>query len=452
MNIIKVKDLVRACGGKILTGSEDDVIGECFVDSRLVTKDSTFFGIRGERVNGSDYYQDAFDNGAKVCVLEGALTEFNDFDGKTIVVVENTLDTLKQLAAYKRLLFNGKVIGITGSVGKTSTKEMVSKVLEKRYKVLKTKGNQNSQIGLPLTILRLKDEDVMVLEMGMSNRGEMHNLSLIARPSIAVITNVLTAHIGNLGNRENILKAKLEILDGMSHGTLIINADNDLLSKSYELLKDGFRVYTYGINSVCDLKANNVRTGVDTLFDVDGINDLKVTGGNAFVYNTLVAVLVGRLLNIDDVEIKKALGDAPKMPHRLAVTEQDGVKIIDDTYNASFDSVKAALEFMKLFDGKKVAVLADMLELGASSVKIHEMVGKEVIRNNVDVLVTIGDDSKFINNYVNHHSDKIITEHYDKVAELKNCVSGFLKPGNVILIKGSNRFKLFELVDYLKGN
>lgn len=449
MNIY-VRDLINVCGGELLIGKEDEIINECFVDSRLVTHGGTFFGIKGNRVNGSDYYKDAFNKGAKVCVLQGKINDLTKLEGKTIVIVNDALDALKQLAAYKRSLFSGKVIGITGSVGKTSTKELASKVLEKRYKVLKTMGNQNSQVGLPLTILRLKDEDVMVLEMGMSNKGEMHNLSMIARPSIAVITNVLTAHIGNFGTRENILKAKLEILDGMNGGALIINADNDLLSKSYGLLKDGFKVYTYGINSVCDLKATNVRVGVNTLFDVDNICDLKVTGGDAFIYNALVAVLTGRLLNIDDAEIKRAICDATGMPHRLQVIEKDGIKIIDDTYNASYDSVKAALEFLKMFKEKKIAVLADMLELGESALHIHKMVGDEVIKNNVNVLLTIGNNSKIMSKYVKENSNnKIKIKHFDDEEKLKSYLKRLIKPGDVILIKGSNGFKLATLVEYL---
>ena len=209
---ITVRDVVENTSCKLLIGNLDAEVKECFIDSKKVKEEGCFIGIKGNKTDGSLYYKEAFNNKASICILNKILDlDLNGYDDKTVLIANDTKQVLKELAMYKRSIFKGTVIGITGSVGKTSTKELIYNVLEKKYKVLKTKGNENSQIGLPLTITRLKDEDVMVLEMGMNDFNQIHNLSIIAKPDIAIITNIYDSHIGILGSRENILKAKLEI-------------------------------------------------------------------------------------------------------------------------------------------------------------------------------------------------------------------------------------------------
>ena len=214
MNIY-VKDIVNVCNAKLVCGNLDLVCNNFSKDTRTILKDDVYVAIRGEKYDGNDYYEDAFLKGASVCILDKLdLDNFNydKYSDKTVLLVNNTVECLQKIASYKRSLYDINVIAVTGSVGKTSTKDMIANVLKQKYRVLKTEGNNNNHIGLPLTILKLKDHEVLVVEMGMNHFDEIRLLSKIAKPNIAVITNIGTSHIGNLGSRENILKAKLEIL------------------------------------------------------------------------------------------------------------------------------------------------------------------------------------------------------------------------------------------------
>ncbi len=450
---IIVDDLLNNCNAKLLNGNKDTLINECFTDSNKVTEGSCFFGIKGFNVDGSLYYKEAIESGAKVLVLSKRYDyNFRGYEDRVIIIADNTLKVLQDLAAYKRSLFSGPVIGITGSVGKTSTKEMLSNVLKQNYKVLKTKGNENSQIGLPLTILRLTDEDVMILEMGMSKKGEMHNLSRLARPDIAVITNVFDSHIGNLGSRENILKAKLEIIDGMDCGTLIINNDNDMLQKVSKDIKQGINIMTFGIQNKSNVMPYNINEKVVTSFDIADIKDFKITGSHTLIYNALASYLVSKLLGVSRSMIKKGINEYNNEKHRLEVISLDNnITLIDDSYNASYDSVKLALEYMKNFAGKKIVVLGDILELGKESKKVHKKIGKLVTDNNIDELITIGRYSKYISKESKKSGMKRKNiKHFKDEFKSRSYVKELLNKDSVILVKGSNGINLINLVEYLK--
>ena len=223
--MLYVSDIISRFNGKLLCGDENMILDNFCKDTRIIKNGDIYVGIKGESFDGNNFYADAFDKGAKACILDNTtLVDTDRYGDKTIILVDNTLECIGKLAKYKRSLLNIPVVAITGSVGKTSTKDMVASVLSTKYKVLKTEGNNNNNIGLPFTILRYKDEDVMVIEMGMNHFGEISYLTDIVRPTIGVITNIGTAHIGILGSRENILKAKLEIIEGLN-GPLIINND-----------------------------------------------------------------------------------------------------------------------------------------------------------------------------------------------------------------------------------
>lgn len=441
------------CACKLLNGDDETIINECFTDSSKVTEGSCFFGIKGHNVDGSLYYKDAMKSGAKVLVLSKSDDyNFKGYEDRVVIIADDTLKVLQDLAAYKRSLFKGTVIGITGSVGKTSTKEMLYNVLKQRYKVLKTKGNENSQIGLPLTILRLNDEEVMVLEMGMSKTGEMHNLSIIAKPDIAIITNVLDSHIGNLGSRENILKAKLEIIDGMTKGTLIINNDNDMLNTVEESIKKDVKVMTFGIENKSNVMPSNINENIVTSFDVGDIKDLKIKGSHTLIYNALASYLTSKLLGVSRGMIKKEINEYSNEKHRLEVINlKDNITLIDDSYNASYDSVKVALEYMRNFEGNKIAVLGDILELGKESKKVHKKIGKLVTDNNVDELVTIGKYSKYIARVAKRNGFKRKNfKHFKNELKSRSYVRELLNKDSVILVKGSNGINLINLVEYLK--
>ncbi len=446
-------DLIKHCDCKLLIGNENEEIKECFVDSRKITEDGCFFGIKGERQDGSLFYKQAFDNGAKICVISKILDlDLKCYEDKIVLVSSDVKKTLQSLAAYKRSLFNGDVIAVTGSVGKTSTKQILSNILSNKYKVLKTLGNQNSQIGLPLTILRLKDEDVMVLEMGMSNIGEIHNLSIIAKPNIAVITNVYDSHIGNLGSKENILKAKLEIIDGMEDGTLIINNDNDMLKTIKQNVKKGINVMTFGILNKSNVMPSNIKEGVKTSFDIEDVSGFLINASSSFIYNALASYLVSKLLGVSRGMIKEGVNKSVNEKHRLEVISLDNnITLIDDSYNASYDSVKLALEYMKNFKGNKIVVLADILELGKESKNIHRKIGNLVANNNVDYLITIGKYSKYIGKQAKIlKMKKKFIKHFKSEEKSRKFIRKVLKENDIILIKGSNGMKLINLVEYLK--
>lgn len=453
MRDIYVKDIIDKCNGKLFCGNKDKKIENCIVNSCIKTSGGTFFGIKGSKVNGSLYYKEAFDNGANVCIISNVNNLEKRNDDKVIIIVDDVLETLKKIAAYKRSLFTGDVIGITGSVGKTSTKEIIASVLSKKYKVLKTIGNQNSQIGLPLTILRLTDEDVMVLEMGMSKKGEMHNLSLIAKPTISVITNVLDAHIGNLGSRQNILKAKLEILDGMNDGILIINNDNDMLFSLNKKIKDNINIITYGIESYSNYMPTCIKEGKKSTFNINDIENIVVNGGKTFIYNALSAFIIGKLLNVEKEDIKEGINNHFKEKHRLElISLKNNITLIDDTYNASYNSIKGALEYIKQFKKeRKIAVLADILELGKETKKVHKNIGSEVIKNDIDILITIGKYSKKIKKEAKKLGMKRKNLKHFKTEKKARCyIKSLVNENDVILVKGSNDMGLINLVEYLK--
>ena len=233
---IKVRDILEVIDGVLVQGNMDEVCDEFAYDTRSMKNGDVYIGLKADTIDGSQFWEEAFKKDSKVVIINDieldkkSLEKWSD---RTIIVVKNSLEALQKIAAYKRILYGNdlKVVAITGSVGKTSTKDMVANVIAQKYKTLKTMGNYNNHIGLPLTLLHLTDQEVAVVEMGMNHLGEIDLLTNIAKPDLAIITNIGTSHIGNLGSRENILKAKLEILNGMKNKEIIVNKDNDLLGK-----------------------------------------------------------------------------------------------------------------------------------------------------------------------------------------------------------------------------
>ena len=301
MNNLSIGEIQNACKGKLLCGNKAQTVEGFSRDSRTVKNGDLYIGIKGENFDGNNYYIDAIENGAMGCILEEhfeANINKEDIKDKNIIIVKNAIKALQDIAAYRRSQFNIKAVAVTGSVGKTSTKDIIANVLAQKFNVLKTQGNKNNHIGLPLTILELKNQNAMVVEMGMNHFGEIRTLTNIGRPNICVITNIGTSHIGNLGSRENILKAKLEILEGMEKGgTVVINNDNDLLHKWAEENKENYNIVTYGIENPSDYMALNIKEKDEEVeYDLKIKNEvykIKVpVSGKVFVYNSLTAIAV----------------------------------------------------------------------------------------------------------------------------------------------------------------
>ena len=445
-----VRDLLKICNGMLISGSESQKLGNFSTDTRTIKKDDVYVGLMGEKINGSDYYKEAIEKGASVCILNKPVT---DVTGCTIIVVDDTLKCLQELAQYKRTLLNIPVVAVTGSVGKTSTKDMISSVISTKYTVHKTEGNYNNHIGVPLTILSYNNEEVMVVEMGMNHLREIALLSDIAKPTIAVITNVGTAHIGNLGSRENILKAKLEILEGMSVNDVIINIDNDLLASVENNLREDYIVKTVSIDNNSDYKAINIKEEVfESTFDIENISKkINVNvGGKAFIYNALIAYATGEVLHIDDNSIKKGIKNFKLSNSRLEIKKSKYGTIIDDTYNANSDSMKSSIELLGKVKWRKVAILGDMLELGRYSKKMHKELGDIVVENKIDLLITVGDYTKELDTRaIELGMDKENVIHFAKESDTYKKLEELLTKKDTILIKGSHGIHLNNIVDYL---
>ena len=444
--MIYIKDIIDKCGGALLCGESNIECINFSKDTRTIKEGDIYLGIKGESFDGNKFYKDAFDKGAVACILDNIDEVDKEYKDKTIVKVDDTIECIGKLAKYKRSLYNIPVIGVTGSVGKTSTKDMITSVLETKYKVLKTEGNNNNHIGLPLTILRLKDEEIMVLEMGMNNLGEISYLTDIANPTVAVITNVGTAHIGNLGSRENIMKAKLEIVGGLN-GPLIINNDNDIMHDNLDMIKDLNKTITIGIDNDSDYMAKDIK---DNTFTINGNEIISPISNKAFIYNSLTSYVVGELCNVDIPSIQEGIKNLKLTSNRLEYKKtKDNITLIDDTYNASLDSIKSSLELLKKeINTRKVAVIGDVLELGQYSEELHIEIGKELLSSNLDLIITIGDNTKYTDKYLedNNYTNKY---HYSNEEECRKHIKDLLNSGDTVLLKGSHGMKLKNIVEYL---
>ncbi|MBR1802691.1 MAG: UDP-N-acetylmuramoyl-tripeptide--D-alanyl-D-alanine ligase [Clostridia bacterium] len=456
---ITVKDIISVTKGTLASGREEILCEHFCTDSRKVQANDTYVGIKGENVDGNQFYEMALKQGASCCILQGVdIPEIikSQYPSTAIVLVENTVKALQQIAAYKRSLYDIPVVAITGSVGKTSTKDIVASVLSQKFHVLKTQGNFNNEIGLPLTVLQLKDHDAMVVEMGMNSFGEISLLTNIAKPLVAVITNVGTAHIGMLGSRENILKAKLEILEGLQKdGTVIINNDNDLLHEWNEKQNHEYNVITYGIHEKSTIEATEIslqEEGSTYIAKVDG-SSYPVTiqvGGEHFVYNSLCAIAVSRIFKIPMEQVLKGILEFELTKKRMEIKKaKNGAIVINDCYNANYDSMKAALDYLgKMPNNQKIAVLGDMLELGEYSKELHEKVGEAVAENHIDLLICVGNEAKNIAKKAEENGMKkeaIFTA--DSNEKAIAILQEKLQKDDVVLLKASNSMNFTQICE-----
>ena len=450
-----VKDILKKIKGNLIVGDTKSLITSISIDTRTIQKGEVYLGIKGQNIDGNTLYKEALLKGAVGCILShDTLVDLEFLKNKKvfIILVDNPLLALQEIASYKRSLLDIPVIAITGSVGKTSTKDMVSSVLETQYKVLKTEGNLNNHLGLPLTIMKYTDEDMLVLEMGMNNLGEIELLSNIAKPTLGVITNIGTSHIGNLGSRENILKAKLEILDGMKEKVLIINNDNELLAK----IKITGKLITYGIFNPSDYQATNLKYTDDyvsyKINILDKTEEIKVNiPSESFVLNSLCALSVGLYYNLDMAKIQKGIAKFKLTKERLEIEKINNITFIKDYYNASFDSMVSSLKYLKNLEGRKIAVLGDMLELGSFAKELHEKLGQHIYDNKVDILITVGSYAKYMADALlklGFNKNNIFTYSHNREAATK--LLSLLKEDDKVLIKASHGMNFKEIYSLVK--
>ncbi len=454
MENMTVKEMLEATGGTLLCGSQDTPLRCISLDSRNMKGGDLFVPLLGEKVDSHRFIGQAFENGAAASLTSEEIS--GSFEGKALIRVADTKKALQDIGRYMRNRLSLPLVGVTGSVGKTTTREMIAAALSAGFQVFKTRANQNSQVGVPITISEIsKDDQVGVIELGMSEPGELTVIAKIARIDMAVITNIGIAHIEQLGSRENIRREKLTIQDGLKDGgVLILNGDDDMLKDIKG--RDGIRTVTYGMGETCDFKAEDIRLldGRTEFTAVYGESrcpvKLRVMGLHN-VSNAMAAMAVCVLMGMSMEQAAAGLSTFTGFAHRQQVYAGARMTILDDSYNASPASMEAAIDvFLTLKKGSRhVAVLADMKELGEKTEEAHREVGEYAGRAGLDLIVTLGPSCHILADSVRAVSDTEIVEFEDK-EELKRFLENELSEGDCVLIKGSNSMGLFELADRLK--
>lgn len=431
------------------------------LDSRKVGKDYIFIATRGERVDGHSFIDSVFAAGAMGVICEKA----PEHPKGAYILVKDSFQALKDVAAYYRSRLDIKVVGITGSVGKTSTKEFVASVLSQGFQVVKTAGNFNNEVGLPLTVLGIREDcEVAVLEMGISNFGEMHRLSHIARPDVCLITNIGQCHLENLGTRDGILKAKTEIFDFMKeNGTVCLNGDDDKLVTIHEV--KGKAPVFFGGNENNSIYATNYKNkGLEGSSAKIHINTSTVKAdfdakiplpGDHMLYNALAATAVGVQFGLSIEQIQTGISNVEPVGGRSHVIHTDRLTLIDDCYNANPVSMKAAIDLLAVTDtdgGKRrVAILGDMFELGEKEKELHAEVGSYAAEKNIDELICIGALCKNMYEAVRSVENTTTKAYYfaDKESMLAK-LDELICSGDIVLIKASHGMHFEELLEKLK--
>lgn len=483
MKAISAAAIAEAVGGTILAGDGDLEITSVSTNSKEIEQGALFVPIIGERVDAHKFIDMALEAGAVATFTSKEVEQY--IPGKVYIKVEDTIAALQAAAAYYRSLFSVKLIGITGSVGKTTTKEMIAAALETKLKVLKTKGNMNSQIGLPLMMFCIEDDtQVAVIEMGMSEVGEMSRLAAVAKPEIAVLTNIGVSHIGQLGSKENIRKEKMNIVDQFTGNHKIFVNGNDVLlqelkgfvadakagtypdeqlfdKETIEKLKD-ITVEEFGTENHCEYFAKDVKNaGEGMQFQyVSGKYTEEITLsvlGLHNVNNALVALAIAEQLGIEPAVAKKGLAAYSPIAMRGQVYERNGIKIIDDTYNASPDSMKSGVSVLLEMEQlkRRIVVLADVLELGEVSKECHYGVGTYIADTkyngrSIDMVLTVGTEAKAICQAVEDKKVPIVTKAFEEKEEAIAYLKEVVKPEDGVLVKGSRGMHMEEIVSALK--
>lgn len=453
---VSVSDVLQTVGGRMLCGEPNGMINSVTTDSRNASAGALFAAIPGERADGHEFVNKAFEQGA-VCAL--AEKEIDCKPQKPVILTDSTVKAMGALARMVMERISVPTVGITGSVGKTTTRDMTHAVLSAEFNTLKNDNNFNNEIGVPLTVFKA-DETVSaaVIEMGMDCFGEIDRLSDIVRPDVSIITNIGMSHIERLGSQENIYKAKSEIFaHTKKDGVVILNGDDKILMAHKNEI--AHKVITVGIqNKAADFVATDIEVKEDSVsFRFSGIGhefsaELPIPGEHN-VLNALLASAAGIHFGISDAKIAEALQNFSLTGMRMDIIRCGGITVIDDCYNAAPASVSAALSVLSGRKDRKVAVLGDIAALGAYSYNAHRELGAEVVKNNVDLLITVGENAKFIaEGAFENGMDSMNIISVDTVDELYPRLSSTVKENDVVLVKASRVMGLERVTEFLKNN
>lgn len=458
-----VKDILDVTNGKLISGNPGDMMTGVSIDTRKVAKGELFVAIKGERFDGHSFILDAISKGAGgVLVQEGGITNANfKMPDVSFVCVPDSIKALGDVANFHRSRFNIPIIGITGSNGKTTTKEMTAAILSKKFNTLKNFGTENNSIGVPLTLMRLNNEhNIAILEMGANHIGEIKRLSEIARPTHAIITNIGSSHLEYLENLDTVLKVKCEILEYLgADARLVLNGDDEMLkgiNTFLKCIKINPKIVKFGLNKDADFYADKINLEPDGIsFRLNGKWDIALgVLGRHNVYNALSAIAMSWDFGIPIEDIIDALKEFRVPNMRMEVKRLGDIKVINDSYNANPQSMKQAIEALRdmTTEGRKVLVAGDMLELGTFAGRFHHLVGRQAAESGIDLIVAVG--------RLAEHVAKGAQEAGMSGKKIKLCavtkearekVAGLIKKGDTILIKGSRAMKMEEIVEELEA-
>lgn len=443
-DMLTIEDVLNATGGNIVSSNSHSFTGVS-IDSRTIREDELFIPLKGDRFDGHDFLYDALQK----CI--GALIHHplkKPAEGKTIIFVKDTLRALQQIARSVRLKRNIPVVAITGSNGKTTTKELIASILGTGYRILKNAGNLNNHIGLPLSLAKMSDEhEIAVLEMGASGPGEIEELCRIAVPDYGVLTNISRSHLEGFKNLDTIRKTKLELLYSVK--CVAVNADDTFLMEG--ILQSGFKgeIVRYGINNPAEIRAGGIRlleSGSIFLLKIGEDESIEVNpkiSGLFNIYNILAAASVGHLFAVDPVSIKHAIDSFEGVAMRLQTSEMKGVRVISDVYNANPASMQEAVkELARIKKGRAIAVLGDMLELGAYSEEAHRGIGRLLSELKIDIVIAVGPGMAFAASEFQGSVYK-----FETAVEAGKLLKEICRSGDTVLIKGSRGIKMEKVME-----
>lgn len=448
-----INEIVSATRGKLLKKNSNPKITYISLNSNDIKENTLFIPIIGEVNDGHKFMESAYQNGCRAFLID----KNHKFDKEDInlIKVKDTTKAFGYIAKYYKNKFNIEFIGVTGSVGKTSTKDMIYSVLNEKYKTLKNEGNFNNEIGVPKTLLNLDNNiEKAVIEMGMSYKGEIKHLANIVEPKIAIISNIGMSHIEHFKNQEGIFKTKMEITTNFNkNNILIVNGDDNFL-KTLKTKKLKYKLLTYGFEKDNDIYCNNYKIKEEKIDFSCIINNKEEkftipTPAKHNILNAMSAILVGLENNIEIKDIKKGLKNFKLTKMRLDIFKTDKYRIINDTYNASYDSMISALNVLKNYKDRRVAILGDVFETGIYEEKIHRTIGDN-IKDNTDILITIGKASKYIyDEAIIKGFNKKNAYHFDTKESFIKQKDKIIKANDTILLKASRGMALETLIDQL---